>query len=257
MRILYIRPVAAGTRSIEMAKVLRGARREGTVVDLVSLPIGGPTHLEYHTYEGLAIGDIVRHVHAASHDYDAAVIGGFYDVGLREAREISGQMIVTAPCEASTSIARCLGNTFSVIVGRRKWIPRITKNINDYGHRDAVASVRAIGVGVNQIQSSKQTAEHLLAVGRQCVEEDRAEVLILGCTADYGFHEQLQEKLGVPVIDPLIAGLKHAELMVETARRFGWYPSRKWGSEPPPDEEINSWKLFKSHPPTGDFVPGD
>jgi allantoin racemase len=56
---------------------------------------------------------------------------------------------------------------------------------------------------------------------------------ILGCTAEYGFHETMQAELGVPVIDAVLAPFKMAEFLAETARRFGWYPSRKWGSEAP------------------------
>ena len=32
------------------------------------------------------------------------------------------------------------------------------------------------------------------------------------------------------------------------AERFGWYPSRRWGSEPPPEEEIRAWGLFNPPP---------
>ena len=41
-----------------------------------------------------------------------------YDVGLCEAREVSGRTVVTAPCQTSTDIASHLGNSFSVLVGR-------------------------------------------------------------------------------------------------------------------------------------------
>jgi N-methylhydantoinase A len=42
-----------------------------------------------------------------------------------EAREISGEMIVTAPCAASCEIAASLANRFGVIVGRRKWVDQM------------------------------------------------------------------------------------------------------------------------------------
>ena len=123
MHILWINPVGTDAFDADVARILNLARLDGTQVDVVSLPAGRPQHLEYHAYEGLVVGDIVRLTRQAANSYDAVVIGCFYDVGLREAREVSGRAVVTAPCQSATAIASNLGNTFSVLVGRRKWIP--------------------------------------------------------------------------------------------------------------------------------------
>jgi allantoin racemase len=101
------------------------------------------------------------------------------------------------------------------------------------------------------------TCDRLLTVGRKAVEEDGAEVLILGCTAEYGFNQQMQDELGVPVIDAVTAPFKYAELLAETAERFGWYPSRKWGSEAPPREELEEWGLFDQPAPVGARLNGE
>jgi len=55
-------------------------------------------------------------------------------------------------------------------------------------------------------------------------------VLILGCTGRYGFHERMQESLGVPVIDAVFARrVKVAEMLAETGGALGWYlePGRR------------------------------
>jgi allantoin racemase len=174
------------------------------------------------------------------------VIGCFYDVGLRECREVSGRAIVTAPCQAATAIASNLGNTFSVLVGRRKWIPKMRENVHAYGHGERMMSMRPLELGVHDFQADHdRTCERLLTEGLKAVREDGAEVLILGCTAEYGFHRRMQEELGVPVIDAVLAPFKYAELLAETAQRFGWYPSRMWGSEPPPQAELAAWGLLQ------------
>ena len=61
----------------------------------------------------------------------------------------------------------------------------------------------------------------------------------------------MQQELGVPVIDSVVAPFKYAEFLVESAQRFGWYPSRMWGSEAPPLSEIKQWKLFDKPAPKG------
>jgi len=244
MHILWINPVGTDAFDADVARILKLARLDGTQVDVVSLPAGRPQHLEYHAYEGLVVGDIVRLTRQAANSYDAVVIGCFYDVGLREAREVSGRAVVTAPCQSATAIASNLGNTFSVLVGRRKWIPKMRENVHLYGHGHRMVSMRPLDLGVHDFQADHdRTCDRLLTEGRKAVQEDGAEVIILGCTAEFGFHETMQNALGVPVIDAVLAPFKTAELLADLAQRFGWYPSRMWGSEAPPEAESTAWRL--------------
>ena len=251
MRILYISPIGTDVYDARRAEILGRAAAPGTTVELVSLPADRPRHLEYQSYVALVVADIVGHVYAARNDFDAVVIGGFYDLGLSEAREVSGRAVVTAPCQAATAIACNLGNTFSIVVGQRKWIPKMRANVRAYGYDHAMASMRPLGLGVHDFQNSDRTRDRLLEVGRQCVDEDGAEVLIIGCNAGFGFNEMLSDALGVPVIDSLQASFKYAEFLADAALRFGWYPSRKWGSAAPPEDEIEDWGLFADAPAAG------
>ena len=241
MHIRYIHPVGATTYAADIAGLMESARRAGTAIEVVTLPLGRPRHLEYHAYEAQVIRDVLGHAReVASGDYDAMIIGGFYDLGLREAREVSGTAVVSAPCEAACAIARSLANTFSVLVGKRKWIPKMSENVRRYGHGRAMVSMRALGMGVHEFQSDSSTAGRMARLGRECVERDGAEALILGCTAEYGFHQRLQDELGVPVIDPVLAAFKHAEFLADSARRLSWTPSRVGGSESPPEDRDGS-----------------
>jgi allantoin racemase len=255
MHILWIDPVGTDVFDLDTARILNEFRRPETSVDVISLPDSRPNHLEYHAYEALVIGDIVRITYAMSDRYDAIVIGCFYDVGLREAREVSGRAVVTAPCQSSLAIVSQLSNTFSVLVGRRKWIPKMHENVRMYGYEQRMASMRPLELGVHDFQADRErTSDRLLSEGRRAVEQDGAEALILGCTAEYGFHQVMQDALGVPVIDAVLAPFKLAELLAETAHKLGWYPSRKWGSEAPPFEEIEEWKLFRDALPVGNHL---
>ncbi len=245
MRILWINPVGTDAFDADTLKILGEAKRTGTQVDLVSLPADRPRHLEYHAYEALVVADIMRLTYDAANQYDAVVIGCFYDVGLREAREVSGHAVVTAPCQSATAIASNLGNTFSVLVGRRKWVPKMSQNVREYGHGHRMVSMRPLDLGVHDFQADPdRTCDRLLTEGRKAIQEDGAEVIILGCTAEYGFHEKMQCELGVPVIDAVLAPFKYAEFLAELAERFGWYPSRMWGSQSPPQAELAAWGIL-------------
>jgi allantoin racemase len=245
MKILWINPIGGDLFDRPIGGMLKKAARPGTEVDVISLPAGRPVHLEYHSYEGLVTGDIVNIVYALSDRYDAIVIGCFYDHGLREAREVSRRAVVTAPCQSTLVFASQLANSFSVLVGRRKWIPKMKENVYRYGYGERLASMRVVELGVHEFQADpKRTASLLIEEGRRAVQEDLAEALILGCTIEYGFNEKMQDALVVPVIDAVVAPFKLAELLAETAGRFQLYPSRKWGSEPPSPKEVDSMGIF-------------
>ena len=255
MKILWINPIGSDSYDEVIGKILKDSAQQGTEIDVISLPADRPKHLEYHAYESIVTPDITSLAYHYAPQYDAIVIGCFYDVGLREAREVSGNCIVTAPCQSSVMFAANLGNSFSVLVGRKKWIPRMSENIRTYGYGHAFASMRPLGLGVQEFQADPQrTEEIMLEEGRLAVEEDNAEVLILGCTLEFGFHEKMQDILGVPVIDVVAAPFKMAEMLAGSAALFGWYPARKWGSEAPPRDEIESWGLFSGEPPVGNFI---
>jgi len=204
-KILWIDPVGTDLFDQPIKEFLETAKRPETKLDVVSLA-RGPMHLEYHYYEALILTDTLHAVRKAELDgYDAAVIGCFYDPGLREAREITERLVVTAPAEAAMHIATTLGHTFSILVGRKKWIPKMHENVVKYGFTDQLASFKSLGMGVYEFQKDPaETARRMRAAAREAVEVDGAEVIILGCTIEFGFYKELQEELGVPVIEPFL-----------------------------------------------------
>jgi len=242
-RILYIDPVGAEVVD-EGLQFLISHKQEGTEVSRVTLP-RGPHHVEYRYYEALVVVDILHLVkEAESQGFAATVIGCFYDVGLQAAREVAERMVVVAPCEASVYLAATLGDKFSIIVGRRKWIPEMRENVIRYGMKERLASFKSVNLGVLEFhQDEAETARRFVEVGREAVERDGAEVIILGCTATSGFYRELQTELGVPVIDSTLAAFKAAEFAAELRNRFGWSHSKIAAYESPPPEEYAAWGL--------------
>ncbi len=251
MRILYISPSGGSAYADGMAAMIDRARSPGTIVDYVCPPDDRPTHLEYHSYEASVIKDLVHITCAWNERYDAIISGGYYDIALREMREVSGNAVVIGPCQATTAIASVLGNTFSVLVGKRKWIDKMRANVRFYGHRDRMVSMRAVDLAVHDFQTRSDAADRLVFMGKRCVEEDGAEALILGCTVEYGFSDRMQEELQVPVIEAIPAAIKYAEMTGSAARRFRWFPSRAGSSKAPPAEEMRKWNLYTGEPPVG------
>ncbi|MCS7146346.1 MAG: aspartate/glutamate racemase family protein [Nitrososphaerota archaeon] len=241
-KILYINPVGTDLFDTPTKKYLETYVDRETSIDVVSFE-SGPHHLEYYSYDALMVPRILREVKRSEKDgYDACVIGCFYDPGLREAREISN-IVVTAPLESSASIALSLGDKFSIIVGRKKWIPLMMSRVKEYGLRDRLTSFKDIEMGVHDLhKDERETERRLFKVVGESIEEG-AEVVILGCTVFFGFYRQIQEKYNIPVIDPIVAAVKQAEQLVKLKEFCGWSHSRIYSYSPPPTSELQKWNL--------------
>lgn len=242
LKIMYLSPVGMSAYDPVFADMARRHKLPQTEVHITSLPAdtGGFTHIEFRAYEAMVTRGIIRAVRAAAREgFDALAIGCFYDTALHDAREISGDMIVTAPCQSSCEIAASLSNRFGVIVGRRKWVHQMHSTVREHGHEHRLSGFYHVELGVDDFQKDHvETERRLIAAGRKAVEEDFAEALILGCTLEVGFYKEVEKALGVPVIDPSIAALKRAEYAAALKHDCGWKPSRKWSSEAPSEEEM-------------------
>ena len=238
-RILYISATVSPHEPLR--DYINAAKEDGTCVDVAYLK-RGPRHLTYYSVEALVVADIIRRVRKAEAEgYDGVIIGCFYDPGLREAREISQGMVIAAPAESSMLLAASYGDRFSVLVPSRKSIPQMRENAEKYGLAGRVASFEALDMTVVQLQEDRVlTEERLTLAAQRAIRQANAEVLILGCTREFGFYRVLQDKLGVPVIDGLLAALSYTEHMIRLRERHDWHHS-KIGvyARPAPDEGID------------------
>lgn len=234
-KILWVNPVCSDTYDEALSRSFRDAVRPGTSVDVVSFAGDGPHHLEYSCYEALVAPRLLGTVRWAEESgYDALVVGCFYDPFLRAAREVASRMVVTAPAEACMAVSASLGEKFSVLVGRRKWIPEMTENVHKRGMADRLASFRVLGMGVADFQADPTLTERrIVEEAHAAVAEDGADVVVLGCTIEFGFFRQVQDKVGVPVVDATVAPLKYAEFLADLSTRFGWSHSKRTGFEGP------------------------
>ena len=92
------------------------------------------------------------------------------------------------------------------------------KKILSMGLEKKYCSTRAIGMSVLDLaKDKKQTLKKLTAVASKTIKEDNSDVLILGCMS-MAFHDitaEIQNKLKIPVINPVKASLLCAENLVK------------------------------------------
>lgn len=163
-------------------------------------------------------------------------------------------MHVIAPCMAASEIAAGLCNRFGVITGRSKWNCQMRQTLDSYGHGSRFTGFYDVNLGVDEFQVDPgRTGKLLLEAARRAVTDDHAEALILGCTMETGFHKKIEDALGVPVIDPVIAAFLRAEYAARLKVGCGLLPSRKWSCEAPPVQALDCSVIFRGRRSVGVF----
>jgi allantoin racemase len=107
----------------------------------------------------------------------------------------------------------------AVITTWNQCIPRMRRLVERNGFARRLAAVKAVNLGVLDLNAS--CVPRIVELSAQAVEEDGAQVVVLGCTGT-GFdmaaavEQALGERLSayVPVIDPVKAAIKLAEACV-------------------------------------------
>lgn len=182
----------------------------------------GPASIESMYEEYLSIpptAALLRQIE--DEGFDAGIIGCFGDPGLDGLREIS-DMLVVGPAGASIALATTLGHRFSIVTVTASIVPALRRLAWEAGAIDALASVRYIETSVLSVNKEPGVAlERMLEQGRAAIEQDGADVIVLGCMS-MGFldvAEEMTRRLGVPVINPSKASLKVAEATVAMGLR--------------------------------------
>ena len=112
-----------------------------------------------------------------------------------------------------------------------------------YGLKDKLHLFGALAGVLELHRDKRETASRIRHAIENALVLDKAEVIILGCTMQYGFFEILQEEYKVPIIDSMLANLKYTEYLLEVKQKTGWTFSRRGMYERPPDKEMADWGL--------------
>jgi allantoin racemase len=207
MRICYIGPT-------DRQAALQAFVSPGTTVE-ARRPEGGPASIESMWEEYLTVpGQMELAVELEREGFAAIVPGCFGDPGIDGMRELVGIPVV-GPGASSMLLAANLGHRFGIVTVLESIIRPLENLALLTGVAAKLASVREIGVPVLELNGDRDaTFARLVETSRRSVEEDRADVLVLGCGTLSFRATELQAVLGVPVINPLQVALRTAETLV-------------------------------------------
>jgi allantoin racemase len=163
---------------------------------------GAPSFIETYEDQAKAAPGMIELIKKNENVFDAFIIACHCDPNLDLMKEISKKPVVGIG-EASMKLASMLGHKFSIISTEKHSIPNKEALVHKYHLSNMLASIRAPG---DEVEGCSEFEKYLHAA-RLAIEEDLAEVIVLGCAGMAGLDKQLQDKLRVPVLDGVICGL--------------------------------------------------
>jgi allantoin racemase len=155
--------------------------------------------------------------------FDAFVIACHSDPNLGAARELTRKPVIGIG-EASMKLASFLGHSFSVVTTHQHSVPGKLVQARASHLQDLLVSVRAPEKG----EESLSDLGLFMELSRRAVEEDGAEVIVLGCAGLSGMDRKIRETLDVPVLDGVVCAL----ILATGFARYGVGTSRVLGYNP-------------------------
>lgn len=222
MRILYQltspmeKTVLGPAEVARRREFLRARAAPGVEVEVWSLA-DGPPSIESAWEAALVVPELTQAVRRAEGEgFDAVIVGCFSDPGLDALRELV-EIPVVGPGSSAVHLAAQLGTRFSVIAPLGGGEGRVAARLRALGLADKFASVRGIGLSVLDLARDREAVlERATEVARTAAREDGADVFVLGCMSMgfVGVADDVQKRLDLPVVNPVVAALKTAEMMV-------------------------------------------
>ena len=226
MRIRDIVPVRSPKVIDGMTIQRQQWARAGVEIEVVPIK-QGPFSMEFATEEVLAGPYILDAVREAENDgVDAVVLDCCVDPVLRAARE-TVRMPVMAPTHSGLHVASMLGYRIAVL-GMRNGQQALEEHIRAYGFSDKVCSMHIVDCPpADLIESQNYCLDIIEREIELALSQNRADVILFGCTAMSGYVEGLRSRYDVPIVEPMACainmaislvnlGLSHSKICYET-----------------------------------------
>ena len=218
MNILLLNPNTTEAMTRRLHDVGQGVAAPGTLLTPATASKGVPyiaTRAEAQIGGAIAL-EILAEKHQ---DFDAAIIAAFGDPGLLGARELF-DIPVVGMAEAAMLAACMLGRKFSIVTFARALEPWYRECVELNGLAGRCASIRMLDGSFRSVSDVQEEKEELLVeLANRAVVEDEADVIILGGAPLAGLAGKVKERLPVPLVDPVSAAVKQAEMLVTLAPR--------------------------------------
>lgn len=220
MRIKYIIPFpfdeeGVANRAAQVPYDILGA---DTVVDCV--PVRNSVTILDSYYEDILFDAYITEagLRAEEEGYDAVIMDTVSDSGLYPLRSRLSIPVI-GPGLVSYCVGAMLGKRFSIITMWDKWVHLYEKNLDTYRLWAKCASIRAVNIppDVEALFAGKEEEmfQRLTDEARKAIEDDGADVILLGSTTMHQAGAYMAEHLPAPVVNPGPVAIKLTESLVQ------------------------------------------
>jgi allantoin racemase len=189
----------------------------GTTLHYKPVKAAPRTYVSQHDYVLADMSLFEAGLDAEKEGYDAVIIDTVSDSGVNALRSVL-DIPVIGPGRAMFLNALMLGERFAVLAMWKHWSGLYKKTLTELGMMGRLVAVRSIDIvpdNRNLLGGKEEDVfPKLLDAGRRAIEEDGADVLLLGSTTMHQAHAYLAQRLPVPVINPGPLSYKMAEAAI-------------------------------------------
>jgi allantoin racemase len=216
VRLLLINPNTTASMTAAIKASAAAVAGSGTVVEATN-PTVGPASIENDDDERRCVPGLLDQVRTAlarpQHERpNAYVVACFGDPGLDEVRDLV-DVPVLGIAQAAMHAAALAAGSFSVVTSMSATVPRGWELAKAHTPSQCLG-VYACDIPVLSIDSDPST---IGPIGDRCeaaLTSDGSKAIVLGCAAMAKFAVPLTRRLGVPVIDGVVAATLLAEALV-------------------------------------------
>jgi allantoin racemase len=210
LKILCINPNSSKEITDSIDEICKKYALKDTVVQTVCIA-EAPESIENYEDAAISTHHLLKKFKKWEAGFDGFIMACHGDMAVDLLREYTEKPVIGI-AEASMIFALLLGHKFSILSLKRKSATKKEDLVRKYAFENRCASIRATGLRVIGDYGDKKKSLYQAAV--KAVEEDRAEVLVLGCAGMAGLDKELQKKIGVPVLDGIVCALMLVESLV-------------------------------------------
>lgn len=234
MKIRVINPNTTTSMTEKIGESSRHAASAGTIIVAVN-PESGPVSIESHFDEAVSAVGVIDEIRKGEvENTDAYVIACFGDPGLLAARELTSAPVIGI-AEAAFHLATIISTRFSIVttLGRTGIIAEHL--LQSYGFSHHCRKVRAAEIPVLDLENGSDSILDMII--QECLRakaQDNIGSIVLGCGGMADLREQIQEKVGLPIVEGVTAAVKLAESLVS----LGLKTSKFGDLAPPPRKQF-------------------
>ncbi|MCC6147088.1 MAG: aspartate/glutamate racemase family protein [Anaerolineaceae bacterium] len=239
-KILVINPNTSASMSADIRATAQKVFKTPWEVSVANA-LAGPESLEsWYDYHLASV--TILPLLAQYPDIEGVVLACFGDPGLYVLKEICKAPVVGI-AEAAMAMSLLVGGRFGILAGMNRAVQLMDSMVRTYGMEGRYCGTVSMDMRVLGFEKDRaQTLKTLEAASQELVKRG-ADVLLLGCAGLTSFIEEIQALVPVVIIDPVEAGCRMIQTVVESKlniSRSGLY------STPSPQRMNSLERVFSS-----------